>query len=239
MRRMFRRRPSPAMVVAVIALIVAMSGTGYAALTITGKNVKNSSLTGADVRNNSLASVDVKDGALLAKDFKAGQLLAGPQGPQGPQGPAGPHGPAGPQGPAGPSGTAKVLSFDAQWSPANLPGNNGNTIVTPTACRTQSHVAGPGEVAVIQLVGTGAPSVQSNDILYINAMVSVNGTAFAQKNVNDSANAVTGGTANTSIVVRYPLEADTSYVFAAGFASNMAMTISPGYCHGVITILRS
>jgi hypothetical protein len=105
MRQMFRHRPSPAMVVAVIALIVAMSGTGYAALTITGKNVRNGSLTGADVRNNTLASIDVKNGNLLAKDFKAGQLPAGPQGAQGPQGPQGPQGAQGVQGPAdGPAG---------------------------------------------------------------------------------------------------------------------------------------
>jgi hypothetical protein len=35
------RRPSPSMAVALIALFVALGGTGYAALTITGKNVKN------------------------------------------------------------------------------------------------------------------------------------------------------------------------------------------------------
>jgi hypothetical protein len=101
-----RKRPSPAMVVALIALFVAMGGTGYAALTITGKNVKNSSLTGADVKNNSLGSADVKDGNLLAKDFKAGQLPtggAGAQGPAGPQGPKGDKGDKGDTGATGPS----------------------------------------------------------------------------------------------------------------------------------------
>ena len=88
MRGLLRKRPSPAMVVALLALFVAMGGTGYAALSITGKNVKNGSLTGADVKNNSLRSADVKNGNLLAKDFKAGQLPAGARGPQGPPGPA-------------------------------------------------------------------------------------------------------------------------------------------------------
>ena len=89
------RRPSPSMVVALVALFVALGGSSYAALTVTGKNVKNSSLTGKDVRNNSLtgkdvknlASGDVKDRSLLAKDFKSGQLPAGAQGIQGPAGP--------------------------------------------------------------------------------------------------------------------------------------------------------
>ena len=151
----------------------------------------------------------------------------------------GSQGPVGPQGPAGPSGAVDILGFDGSWGDTALPGNNGNTIVTPTGCRTKSHVAGPGEVAVIQLAGTGAPSQATSDLLYIFAMVSVNGAVFAQKNVNDSANALTGGTAAPSIVVRYPLETGKSYVFAAGFASNAALTIAPGFCHGVVTILRT
>jgi hypothetical protein len=89
------RRPSPAMVVALIALFVALGGSSYAALRVTGKNVKNSSLTGTDVKNNSLTgrdvknlvSGDVKDSSLLAKDFKSGQRPAGPQGIQGAPGP--------------------------------------------------------------------------------------------------------------------------------------------------------
>ena len=55
------RRPSPAMVVALLALFVALGGSSYAALTVTGRNVKNSSLTGRDVRNNSLTGRDVKN----------------------------------------------------------------------------------------------------------------------------------------------------------------------------------
>jgi hypothetical protein len=96
MKRLLRERPSPAMLVAVLALIVAMSGTGYAALTITGKNVKNGTLTGADVKNNSIGSADVKNGDLLAKDFKAGQLPAGAQGPKGDKGDKGDQGDPGP-----------------------------------------------------------------------------------------------------------------------------------------------
>lgn len=74
------RRLTFANTVAAIALFVSLGGTGYAALTITGKDVTNGSLTGTDIRNNSVRSVDVKDGTLLAKDFKPGQLPAGGQG---------------------------------------------------------------------------------------------------------------------------------------------------------------
>ena len=72
-------------VVAYVALFVALGGTSYAAVNITGKQIKNSSIT----------SVDVKNRSLLAKDFKAGQLPAGNPGAQGAKGDAGPKGDAG------------------------------------------------------------------------------------------------------------------------------------------------
>src|SRR5206468_2752845 len=53
-------RPSHATVVAYLALFVALGGSSYAAITVTGKNVKNSSLTGKDVKNNSLTGSDIK-----------------------------------------------------------------------------------------------------------------------------------------------------------------------------------
>ena len=56
--------PSPSMVVALAALFVALGGSAYAAIVITGHNVRNGSLTGADIKNNSLASKDVKHNSL-------------------------------------------------------------------------------------------------------------------------------------------------------------------------------
>jgi len=74
MRRIRRLVPSPAMVVACLALAVGLAGTGYAVTRLP---------------RNSVTTVQVKDFSLLARDFKRGQLPAGPQGPQGPAGPAG------------------------------------------------------------------------------------------------------------------------------------------------------
>jgi hypothetical protein len=73
------------------AVFIALGGSSYAAITVTGKNVKNSSLTGKDIKNNSVTGKDVKgissgdvtDGSLLSKDFKAGQLPTGPKGDRG------------------------------------------------------------------------------------------------------------------------------------------------------------
>jgi len=46
--------PSPAMAVALIALFVALGGGAYAAIVVTGANVKNASLTGVDFKKRSL-----------------------------------------------------------------------------------------------------------------------------------------------------------------------------------------
>lgn len=57
-------RPSPALVISLIALFVALGGTGYAALKVSGKNVKNRSLTGKDIKRNSLGRNEVKESSL-------------------------------------------------------------------------------------------------------------------------------------------------------------------------------
>ena len=69
MNRILKRKPSPALVISLIALFVSLGGGAYA-LTVTGGQVKNSSLTGADVRNNSLTGRDVRE-ARLGKVPKA------------------------------------------------------------------------------------------------------------------------------------------------------------------------
>ena len=91
----FRRlRLSPALVVACLALLFALAGTGVAA--------------SQALPRNSVGTLQVKNRSLLAIDFKRGQIPRGPAGPAGPQGPQGPAGAQGPAGPAGPAGTANI-----------------------------------------------------------------------------------------------------------------------------------
>ena len=82
-----RLRPSPAMVVACIALVFAMTGAGYAAGMLGPNTVGTKQL-----KKNAVISSKVKNGSLLRADFKAGQIPAGPQGPAGPAGPQGAQG---------------------------------------------------------------------------------------------------------------------------------------------------
>jgi hypothetical protein len=105
--RQFSRLPSPAMAVAFVALLAALSGT---ALALPGKNtvdsgdIKKGAVNAPDVGKNAITSGKVKDRSLLAKDFKPGQLPAGPKGDPGPKGDAGPKGDPGLQGDQGPPG---------------------------------------------------------------------------------------------------------------------------------------
>jgi hypothetical protein len=101
-----RRHLTYANVMATIAVFVALGGSSYAALRVTGKQVADRSLTGRDVKTGSLTSRQIKDRSLRAKDFRAGQLPAGVQGPQGIAGPQGPDGPKGEKGDTGAKGDA-------------------------------------------------------------------------------------------------------------------------------------
>jgi hypothetical protein len=94
-------RPSPAMIVAMVALTAALGGTSYAATTLAKNTVGSQQLRKGAVKNgdigkNAVTAAKVKNRSLLAVDFKAGQLPAGPAGPAGPTGLTGPTGPIGP-----------------------------------------------------------------------------------------------------------------------------------------------
>lgn len=64
MRRFSRWRPSPAMVVACIALFVAMGGAAYAAARIGSGDIVDNSIRSRDVRNQNLRGKDIADGSL-------------------------------------------------------------------------------------------------------------------------------------------------------------------------------
>jgi hypothetical protein len=60
MVRRFIKRPSAALTVAVLALVLAMGGTATAAKLFTGKDIENKSLTGKDVKPKSIGKGKLK-----------------------------------------------------------------------------------------------------------------------------------------------------------------------------------
>ena len=78
MRHFRPQRPSPAMVVALIALLVALGGTGYAAF-----KLPNNSVGAKQIKKNAVTSTKVKNHSLRGVDINATTLKAGPVGPAG------------------------------------------------------------------------------------------------------------------------------------------------------------
>jgi hypothetical protein len=71
---MFRRLlPSPAMVVACVALIMSLGGSAYA-LVVTGKQIRNNTVTGKDVRNRSLTGREFRADKLGGRKIKESSL---------------------------------------------------------------------------------------------------------------------------------------------------------------------
>ncbi len=183
------RRPSPALVVACLALLVALSGTGMAAATQLARNsvgtpqLKDSAVTNAKIKNNAVNSAKVAARSLLRSDFAPGQL---PAGAIGPQGPAGPPGAAGPAGPAGVVGTVTV-----RQASVNVPGSVSDdpTPNTVWVTRTVNVNCNSGERAMS--AGTGW-SADANDLelatVYMKPVFTGTGpvTGFTAKGANNA-----------------------------------------------------
>jgi len=95
MRRLFRKRPSAALIIACAALAVALSGVGYAATvlpknSVGSKQVINGSLKKADLSKKAVAALK---GARGQQGARGEQGLPGIQGVRGDKGDPGPAGP--------------------------------------------------------------------------------------------------------------------------------------------------
>ena len=141
---MIRRNLTPSLVVAVLALIVALGGVGYAASVLPKNSVGTKQL-----KKNSVVSKKVKDFSLLAKDFKKGQIPAGPQGPAGAQGPQGPAGATGARGPS------SAYRFDKASDPLLLTNSFAEVVTTTTlpagsyVLMSRANIAAGGAVSTV------------------------------------------------------------------------------------------
>ena len=118
------RRPSPALVIACLALLVSLSGTGIAAVNA----LPRGSVGPVQLQTGAVSSIKVKDGALRLLDFGAAERakLKGDTGPAGSQGPKGDKGDKGVKGDTGAQGLQGV------------PGLSGYTLVEKFQSTTAS-----------------------------------------------------------------------------------------------------
>lgn len=83
----FIRRGHYAVVVAAVVLVVGMGGVTYAAVQITGADIKDGTIKTADIHDNTLRSADIRDSTLRLRDFSS-TAKAGLKGDTGAQGPS-------------------------------------------------------------------------------------------------------------------------------------------------------
>jgi hypothetical protein len=114
-------RPSPAMVVAVVALIAALSGTAYAALgknSVGSRQLKAKAVTAGKIANNAVTSAKVAKGSLTGVDINVNALGTVPTAASATS--AGNAGTVGGHAAACPGGTILIrgVCFDAASNPA-------------------------------------------------------------------------------------------------------------------------
>jgi hypothetical protein len=173
------RRPSPSMLVALLALFVALGGSSYAALKLPKNSVGPKQL-----KKNSVTSPKVKRGSLLLSDFKTSQRtsLRGPEGPQGPQGASGDPGSA--------RAYALVGSTGAVSRSKNVIGVTHNSTgiycfdltFTPDNAVASGARPGPGNFSLKTVVTTGvAPDLGTLSCVapFIDAVAAVTGAGDA------------------------------------------------------------
>ena len=173
--------PSPALVVAVVALVFALGGGAYAAFKLP---------------KNSVTTREVKDRSLLAKDFEKGQLPAGKTGAQGPIGPQGPAGTPGAKGETGPKGDNGSEGAPATTKRTVLSKNDGVVTAVPGSAWALHETIGSFTKAasdtVVRLTWTGSVHY---DQLFCVFQIRVDGAAENGSTSTDLSTA-TGGIVN-------------------------------------------
>ena len=151
MRNLKLQRPSPALVVSLVALSVALGGTGYAAVVLPANSV------GAkQIKRNAVTAAKVKNSSLLASDFRPGQLPAGPAGPVGPAGSTGPRGPEGPRGETGPKGDTGTVDTSNFYDKAQ---SDARYLATTGTAANADQLDGVDSTGFVQ--GPGSPNMWS------------------------------------------------------------------------------
>ena len=157
---------SPAMIVAILALVVGLGGTATAARTLIGSK---------DIANGAIKARNIAPGAVtLAKIAPAARAAL--QGTSGPQGPSGPSGPAG-------GFDLNKISRVVGAEVTILPGQLGSALAT---CPVGHKVVGGGFVTIgfDQTVFASAPSIDGTTWVVLldnaNALVTdLTGSAYA------------------------------------------------------------
>lgn len=139
--------------VALVALVLATTGSATAASKITSAMIRDGAVTSADVRNGTLTARDFKPGVLP----RAAASTAGARGADGAAGPAGAAGTAGPTGAAGSAGAA--TTFTTVRGARELTPTGTLTFHSATCAAGTRPVGGGVESSEPVHIYTSAPSI--------------------------------------------------------------------------------
>jgi hypothetical protein len=215
------KKPSPALVISLIALFVALSGTSYAVSKLPKNSVGNKQL-----KKNAVTSKKVKDRSLLARDFKSGQLPAGVNGAKGDKGE---KGDAGATGPAGPT----AAGFDQSGANIFVDSAGYVALVTIPAAADSSN-PGPLQLpagATVQLTSTIplANSVAAVIQVHCRFARSIDGGSWSVLSGSDAYEDVPAGPARDTVLplaLGYKVSTAGSYRYRAECTSTAASGIT-------------
>lgn len=182
------RKPTPSLVVAVGALVVALGGTSYAVTQVGSAEIRDGSVRSVDVRNDNLRSADIKDGTLRRSDFADGTLLRGPRGVAGPRGVTGPRGAQGQQGQQGEQGPPGIERWLLINAAGEIEAQSGGFTVA-AAYQTLPNTAPTGDNS---LRAAGNVYINAGEDLTDNAIVT---TIALQNQLDQNADGITNGRA--------------------------------------------
>lgn len=170
MKSVLTRRPSPALVVACIALVAGAGGTAVA----------SSLITSAQIKNHTIKTQDLSSSALRSLRGKAGPAgVTGATGAQGPQGPKGDTGPAGPFVTSLPSGQTLRGVFAVRGSVASA-GQDMQGAITfafPLATAPTTHYIAAGVTPPAECPGNAStPEAAPGHLCVYESAVAINGT---------------------------------------------------------------
>lgn len=179
-RRLARRH---ATAVAYLALFAALGGSAYAAVTVTGTNIKDGTITGRDVKSRSLGTSKLSPRAVSSLTGQRGP--AGPQGEKGERGPVGPTGATGPKGETGPAGAQGAPGPAGPTGPSGISGweyrvSEGVYLPSGVSNPTQANCTG-GKKAL----GGGASATYANAYV-IDSAPTDDGTGWVVRSRNTS-----------------------------------------------------
>jgi hypothetical protein len=134
------RRPSPALVISVVALFCSLGGVGYAAATIGSAQIKNNSVKTADIKNNDVRGKDVRKNTLTGADILESKLGKVPS--------------------AGTADSAKITQVKTSTATGTAPASGAAGSATATCAAGLSVVGGGVQVADpnIAFIVDGFPS---------------------------------------------------------------------------------